>query len=258
MKVFSRSLGEQKLNGVSIPLKLPIHWFNSNAKKTKLNKKSLIFSLLTLIIAGCTSEQPIASEVEAWQDDSGVEGTEIEGIKNDQAMRDDQAINKAGFKTVGSRTTQHNKIADGRVTSAAVIRANQSIARSHPHDISNEVQALEESLRNSYARQAAKRADICPKLLQREFDTNVIRRRNDIMIDNYCDYFIYPQPGQRIKVISNNDKLKLMLIMPTLHDFANGAYSVVSTQKHIIRLTYNGIANRPSSLSYDVEVIVED
>lgn len=152
--------------------------------------------------------------------------------------------------------TEDNRAPEATVTSAAVAKAELRIAKSHGK--STEAHALEENLRNSYARRAANHTDICPKLLQKQVDSSEIIRSNDIMFDQHCDYFIYPQPGQHILVRSNNSLLEALLISPELHSFNNGGYIATSSQKHIIRISYNGIAHDPSPVSYDVVVKIED
>lgn len=149
-----------------------------------------------------------------------------------------------------------NRVPETTVNTAAVAEANLRIAESHGE--LTEAEALEESLRNSYARRAANHTDICPKLLQKQVDSSEIIRSNDIMFDQHCDYFIYPQPGQHILVRSNNSLLEALLISPDLHSFNNGGYIATSSRKHIIRISYNGIAHDPSPVSYDVVVKIED
>ncbi len=113
---------------------------------------------------------------------------------------------------------------------------------------------IEDNINNSYARLAAQRTDICPKLLQKDIDNNVIERVQEIMVDDHCDYYLYPQVDQRIAVDLNDDKIEALLIVPTLHNFANGDYQVVSYDKHVIRLAYNGTSYKPKRFSYDVTI----
>ena len=149
-------------------------------------------------------------------------------------------------------------VAERKVTSAAVAEAKLRIAESHGKSTEAEAAALEESLRNSYARRAANYTDVCPKLLQKEVDSSEIIRSNDVMFDKHCDYFIYPQPGQNILVSSNNSLLEALLISPDLYSFNNGPYVAKSSRKHVIRLSYNGSARKPNPVSYDVVVKIED
>lgn len=100
----------------------------------------------------------------------------------------------------------------------------------------SDAKQVKEGLRNSYARLAAKRADVCPKLLQTSVDNNVI---------------------EHILVKSNNDQIESLLVVPTLHNFANGRFLVKSSQKHVIRLKYNGANYKADSLRYDVSVILD-
>ncbi len=113
---------------------------------------------------------------------------------------------------------------------------------------------IEDNINNSYARLAAQRTDICPKLLQKDIDNNVIERVQEVMVDDYCDYYLYPQVDQHIAVSVNDDKIEALLIVPTLHNFADGDYKVDSYDKHVIRLAYNGASYKPERFSYDVKI----
>ncbi|MGO2504710.1 MAG: hypothetical protein ACTH7L_01190 [Psychrobacter alimentarius] len=117
---------------------------------------------------------------------------------------------------------------------------------------------VEESIRNSYARLAAERTDLCPKLIQEEVGSQVIERTEEVMIDNYCDYFLYPRSGQSISVKVDNSQIEALLVVPMMHNFANGDYKVDSYDKHVIRLAYNGATYKPKNLMYDVAVTVSD
>lgn len=208
-----------------------------------------------LMVSGCSPADTKVDASAPWQDaqDAGVVG-----------FGDTNKIQLDGKNT--TQSTQSNKtttdkyinLSDRTVQSTAVIKAKRSISQSHSLEIENDAKAVKENLRNSYARLAAQRADVCPKLLQKNVDSNVIRRSNDLMIEDHCDYFIYPIPGQRIEVISSNDQIDTMLIAPNFHDFANGDYLATSAQKHIIRLAYDGITRKPDSMSYSVSVIVKE
>lgn len=113
---------------------------------------------------------------------------------------------------------------------------------------------IEDSLLNSYASVASNRSDICPKLVQKQVDSTAIQRTSEIMVNNSCDYFLYPQAGTSIGVALNNDQIEALLITPKTHNFANGEYQTTSYDKHVIRLSYNGVEHKPERLSYDVTI----
>ncbi|MDN6275613.1 MAG: hypothetical protein ACTHYX_03600 [Psychrobacter sp.] len=117
---------------------------------------------------------------------------------------------------------------------------------------------IESSIQNSYARLASKRSDICPKLIQKEVDTQVVERNSEVMVNSYCDYFLYPTEGQDISVSVNDRRIEALLIIPTIYDFANGDYAVESYDKHVIRLSYDGATYKPANLVYDVVVTVSE
>ncbi|MGA6102688.1 hypothetical protein ACPESL_11290 [Psychrobacter pocilloporae] len=116
---------------------------------------------------------------------------------------------------------------------------------------------IEDSIRNSYARLASERADVCPKLIE-EQGSQVIERVAEVMVNDYCDYFLYPREGQHISVATNNRQIEALLIVPALHNFANGGYKVMSYDKHIIRLSYNGATYKPQNLNYDIVMTISD
>lgn len=120
------------------------------------------------------------------------------------------------------------------------------------------VAEIEDSINNSYARIAANHVDVCPKLLQKDVDRNTIKRTAEVMVDDHCDYLLYLRSGQHIAVSLDNDQIEALLIVPTLHNFANGDYQVASYDKHVIRLSYNGATYKPERLSYDVAIRVSD
>lgn len=136
-------------------------------------------------------------------------------------------------------------------------RHTNHISLSEKQEHLSEAQKVEERLINSYAKLAANQPDICPKLLQKTVDSNRIIRHQDIMVDNHCDYFIYPLKGQTLQVISPDRRIKTLLVTPISYDFANGAYTVKETDKHVIRLQYDSIQSKPKNFQYDVEVIIQ-
>jgi len=123
---------------------------------------------------------------------------------------------------------------------------------------SQEAKNVGENIKNSYARLASKRSDVCPKLIQAGVDNPVIKRAKEVMVDDHCDYFLYPRDGQNISVGVSDDQIEALLIVPTLHNFADGKYQVNSYDKHVIRLNYNGANYKPEDFIYDVAVTVSD
>ena len=115
---------------------------------------------------------------------------------------------------------------------------------------------LKDNISNSYARLAAKRADLCPKMLQKALNHNLIERVAEVMIEDHCDYYLYLEVNQRLAVTLNTDQIEALLIVPTLHNFANGDYLVDSYDNHVIRLIYNGQNYKPARLNYDVSIEV--
>ncbi|WP_114700101.1 hypothetical protein [Psychrobacter proteolyticus] len=117
---------------------------------------------------------------------------------------------------------------------------------------------IEDGIKNSYARLASKRSDVCPKLIQEEKGSQVIERISEVMINDYCDYFLYPREGQSLSVQVDDRQIEALLIVPTLHNFANGNYEVTSYDKHIIRLSYNGATHKPEHFVYDVALSISE
>ena len=130
------------------------------------------------------------------------------------------------------------------------------ITEDSPTDPDRNLQDIEDNIRNSYAQLASQRSDICPKLIQEEVGSEVVERTAEVMVNNHCDYFLYPRSGQQISVSINDSQIEALLIVPALHDFANGDYQVDSYDKHVIRLTYNGATYKPENFMYDVAVTI--
>ena len=121
-----------------------------------------------------------------------------------------------------------------------------------------DVAAIQDNIQNSYAHLAAKRSDVCPKLIQQRIDSKTIKRTAEVMTGDYCDYFFYPRVGEQISVSLNNDQVEALLIIPLNHNFKNGSYHVTTYDKHVIRLTYDGATYKPENFSYDVAITVSD
>ena len=134
------------------------------------------------------------------------------------------------------------------------VSTHTSVARQSQRDAAQ----IEDNIKNSYARLAAQHADICPKLIQRNKGDNIINRASEVMVDNYCDYFLYLREGQRLAVETNDRQIEVLLIVPTLHNFADGDYEVKSFDKHVVRLSYNGADYKPTYLNYDITMTVSD
>jgi hypothetical protein len=141
-------------------------------------------------------------------------------------------------------------------SSEAVVKIKQpaQVKTSLNQQKQQNIATIEDSINNSYARLAANYTDICPKLLQQDIDKQTIERSTEVMADDYCDYFLYPRIGEQIAVSVNNSQLEALLIVPTIHNFADGSYQVSSYDKHVIRLSYNGATYKPERLTYDIAI----
>ena len=117
---------------------------------------------------------------------------------------------------------------------------------------------IEENIRNAHARLAAKHSDICPKLLQKNVDDETIVRSAEVMVYDYCEYYLFPEVGQSIAITINTDQIETLLSVPSVHNFANGAYQVNSYDKHVIRLNYIGVQYKPERFQYDLTMVIKD
>ncbi|MBS9779498.1 MAG: hypothetical protein KGV51_02620 [Moraxellaceae bacterium] len=116
---------------------------------------------------------------------------------------------------------------------------------------------IKEQLTSHYANLASKNKAICPKLLQQRVDMSVIRRSQEQMKGEYCDYYLYPKKGQVLNITSKDSALAIYLRMPYTHDFANGKYLVKSNRRHVIRVSYAGSQLKPSDLTYNINIEFE-
>lgn len=95
--------------------------------------------------------------------------------------------------------------------------------------------------------------DECPKLVQKRIDRTIVSRQEQIL-GNTCDYFIYPNVGEVVGVSVSDTRMKPFLDIPYYHDFANGDYLVVANGRHVIRLEYDSFERKPSIMNYVLEV----
>ncbi len=114
-----------------------------------------------------------------------------------------------------------------------------------------------ESLKLSQAKLAANSRDKCPKLIVPNVDSSEIVREGEMMTSDYCDYYVYPSPGQTLYVSSYPDTTQSTLIAPVVYDFENGRYRANSADKHTIRIADTGSESRFDPLTYDVVIAVE-
>ncbi len=117
---------------------------------------------------------------------------------------------------------------------------------------------MAEQLSSHYARLASKHTDSCPKLLQKQIDSQLITRRKEQLKGQYCDYYIYPKKGELLTITSSDPALKITLRMPRTHDFANGAYLVDSNRRHVIRVAYAGSTYKPSDFIYNIKIQLDE
>ncbi len=104
---------------------------------------------------------------------------------------------------------------------------------------------------------ASKHNNICPKLLQQQVDISVIRRSQEHLKGEYCDYYLYPKKGQFLNATSKSSALDIYLRMPYLHDFSTGKYLVQNNNRHVIRVSYAGSQLKPNDLTYNINIEFE-
>ncbi len=103
------------------------------------------------------------------------------------------------------------------------------------------------------AQRKANAQDNCPRLVQKKVDSNQVLRQ-DSMAGNTCDYFIYPYIGDTIQASISDDRIRLSLVRPDTHDFANGSFVVTKNGRHVIRLEYDAFGRRPAVMDYTIEI----
>ncbi len=144
---------------------------------------------------------------------------------------------------VGERT---DVIIDGDDNQLTMLEIDESV------EIEAEKEKMAEQLGNHYARLASKHSDSCPKLLQKEIDSQLITRKKERLKGQYCDYYIYPKQGQVLSITSSDPGLEITLRMPKFHNFANGSYFVDSNRRHVIRVEYSGSSYKPNDFIYNI------
>lgn len=96
----------------------------------------------------------------------------------------------------------------------------------------------------------------CPKLVQKRVDHTAVFRQDSIMGD-VCDYFIYPTVGDTLTASVSDGRMKPFLNAPYYHDFSNGGYKVTTKGRHVIRLEYNAFGYKPEVIDYVFVVNIE-
>lgn len=107
------------------------------------------------------------------------------------------------------------------------------------------------------AKLAATKQDTCPKLVELPVGSTKVVRKNEVMQDAYCDYYLYPKKGQSISIENYPKHMAANLISPVYYDFANGSYLVNQADKYVIRLSYEGIEQRYEPVDYEVTIQVQ-
>lgn len=98
--------------------------------------------------------------------------------------------------------------------------------------------------------------ETCPKLVELPVGSTKVVRKNEVMQDTYCDYYIYPKKGQRVSIENYPKYIAANLISPVYYDFANGSYLVNQADKYVIRLSYEGSEQRYEPVDYEVTIQV--
>lgn len=207
--------------------------------------------LSMLILMGCgdandASQQP-------WQDISSEGQAVIHFPAN--LKTNAQPSKQADPAAVTYDSAEQGGIQDG-IQGGVVLNGPTATTPTIAEQDSRASNGMREQLLVSHARVASNYPHICPKLLQPQVDSVRIERTQEVMVGNYCDYYLYPNRGQSIEVITKDSRLESLLVVPTVHNFANGAYQVSSYDRHVVRLKYDAITSQPQGYTYDVEVIV--
>ncbi len=126
--------------------------------------------------------------------------------------------------------------------------------QSEQHQQQLRKEKIKQQVKNYHAMLASKRKYLCPKLLRKAIDESSIVLAKEHLMGQYCDYYLYPKVGQKLKVTSNNRQLKIRLNEPSLHNFANGAYLVREEGRHVIRVSYAGVEYKPDNVNYTINV----
>lgn len=118
------------------------------------------------------------------------------------------------------------------------------------------VDTFHEAIANNKAKLTAIEQDQCPNLVSASVTSTIIKRKNEVMLDSYCDYYIYPQKGQKISVERQPYYITANLVSPVYYDFSNGDYLVSQTDEHVIRLSHEGIRYKSNPIDFDITVKV--
>lgn len=75
----------------------------------------------------------------------------------------------------------------------------------------------------------------CPRLLQRAMGSELIEYHDHLHFGS-CDYYIYPQAGDRLMASVSDPALSVMLVSPVKHEFSEGVFTVEELGRYVVRV----------------------
>lgn len=225
-----------------------------NIKSSSYLTVLTFFITVTAVIA-CKPTDTLLNQnqqAEEWQDitDTGLPGVDTGDIISLNQRRDLGPfipVDQSNIDTESSDNTE--KESNSLTTDSNQVDTNNSKDSQFADDD-------EQSVAMDKAWIAATEKDRCPKLLQAKMNSTRIVQKNEVMKDSYCDYYIYLNKGKKISVEDHPANIEANLISPVYYDFDNGSYLVKKYDKHVIRLSYDGIEYKSGPIDYNVTIQV--
>ncbi|MDO4427613.1 MAG: hypothetical protein Q4B88_05730 [Moraxella sp.] len=75
----------------------------------------------------------------------------------------------------------------------------------------------------------------CPRLLQRAMGSELIEYHDHLHFGS-CDYYIYPQAGDKLMASVSDPALGVMLVSPVKHEFSEGVFKVEELGRYVVRV----------------------
>ena len=152
-------------------------------------------------------------------------------------------------------STLPNELPHNQSTVASVVATNPLAFNQaqYAKQKDEQAQAFATMVTASMARVASSKNDVCPKLLDFQFVSQSISRQNEKMPQSQCEYFVFLDAGDRLKVKVTDD-VKAELVSPVWFDFNNGVFTANTFDRYTLRVKYNGTRYNPQNFVYDVVV----
>lgn len=215
----------------------------------------LVFFIVVTAVIACKPTDSLLNQnqqAEEWQDitDTGLPGVDTGAIISLNQRKGLGPVAPVDESNIGDEGPK-NILKDSNPLNTDSSKVNNNSSKESELTGDNK-----QSVASDQTWVAASEEKKCPKLLQAKMNSTKIIQKNEVMRNSYCDYYIYLNKGKKISVEDYPSNIEANLISPIYYDFANGSYLVKKFDKHVIRLSYDGIEYQSGPIDYNVTIQV--